>query len=155
MSKCILDDILIGGSCFSECKYNLEIVMERLLYYNVKVNYEKCEFLVEKVEYLGHVICEEGLKPNPSKVEAIIKAPVPQNKAQLQSYSEMLNFYGKFIPNLSDELSIVYKLLRTDVKFECNRLFKKSKDLLCSNQLLAFYDPSKPIIASCVLVLMA
>ena len=53
------------------------------------------------VEYLGHVIDKEGIHPVEKKEEAILAVKPPKNIEQLQSYVGIVNYYGKFIPNLS------------------------------------------------------
>lgn len=55
------------------------------------------EFLLPQIEYLGHLISAEGLKPTTEKVRAIQNAPAPQDSQQLRSF---LGFYSKFLPNL-------------------------------------------------------
>jgi hypothetical protein len=147
---CYLDDIIVGGVNFEECKNNLFDCLKRLNEFNVKINLKKCKLIQPKVDYLGHTISKDGIRPNQEKVKAVCSAPAPQNKQQLQAYLGLLNYYGKFIPNLSMELKDLYRLLRNDVKFvwskECEESFKKSKELLLENNLLELYDPKKPII---------
>lgn len=80
-------------------------------------------------------------------------APAPKNVQQLQSYLGLLNYYGRFIPNLSAELADLYFLLRKDVPFEwnekCELCFEKSKLLIQKHNVLELYDPSKPLIVAC------
>lgn len=151
--KTMMDDILIGGSTLEECKGRLQMVMQKLLQYNVKLKLEKCLFFVDKVKYLGHIVSGQGIEPNPEKVEAVVQAPAPKNVQQLQAYLGLLNFYGKFIPNLSSELHPLHKLLQKDVKFdwvpECEKSFERSKELLLNSDILTLYDPSKPIVLTC------
>ena len=58
-------------------------------------------FLLKEVEYLGHKISAQGLKPSMEKVRAIVEAPQSINITQLKSFLGMLNYYGKFLTNLS------------------------------------------------------
>lgn len=53
-------------------------------------------FMQDSVDYLGHRIDAQGVRTSPSKVEAITKAPGPNNVTELQSFLEMVNYYGKF-----------------------------------------------------------
>ena len=62
---------------------------------------EKCKFLQPAVEYLGHKIDAEGLHTMANKLEAIVQAPKPHNLQELRSFLGLLNYYGKFIPNLA------------------------------------------------------
>ena len=72
----------------------------------------KCSFLQEKVQFLGHVIDAEGLHPSPEKVQAVVEALSPANVTELQSFLRMLQYYGKFLPNLSTLLHPLNNLLR-------------------------------------------
>lgn len=114
------------------------------------MNLQKCKFFENKVKYLGHEISYDGIKPNKEKVTAIIEASIPQNLTQLKGYLGMLNYYGKFLPKLSDTLFPLYQLTKKNICFEwsieCDRAYKASKELLTQNQLLIHYDPNKSII---------
>lgn len=151
--KCYFDDVCIGGKDFDECKRNLELVLDRFEKNNVRVNMDKCKFYRATIEYLGHIISDGSLRPNDKKVEAVLNATPPKNVSQLQSFIGMINYYAKFIPNLSSVLFPLYGLLKKGIHFDWNathnEAFEKCKQLLVSNNVLALYDPSKPIIISC------
>lgn len=150
---CFIDDLLIGGETLEECIVNVRKCLERLEEYNVKVKWEKCKFFKKSVTYLGHVISGEGIRPNPEKVKAIVEAPRLENLTQLRSYLGLINYYGRFIPNLAHEIIELYKLTQKNAIFiwseECQNAFTRSKQLLLSNDLLTHYDQNKPIVIHC------
>lgn len=150
---CFIDDLLIGGETLEKCIENVRKCLERLQEYNVKIKWEKCKFFRKSVTYLGHVISGEGIQPNPEKVRAISDAPKPENLTQLKSFLGLINYYGRFIPNLSQELIELYRLTKKGAPFvwseECNQAFEKCKRLLVTNDLLIHYDPKKPIVIHC------
>lgn len=150
---CFIDDLLIGGNSLEECYANLIAVLDRLVEYNVKIKWEKCKFFQTSVTYLGHEISEEGIRPNKEKIKAVVNAPAPQNLTQVKSYLGLINYYGRFIPNLSSELIELYKLTKKGVNFvwtdACQTAFERSKQLLLDNDLLAHYDPNKQIVVHC------
>ena len=147
-----LDDIIIGGNTIDETKDKLKRVLEKLNTYNVRINVKKCKFYEEDVNYLGHTLTADGVKPSPEKVKAIQEAPMPTNLTKLQAYLGLLNYYSRFIPNLSSELRELYKLMRKGEKFEwsnkCQVSFENSKKLLKKHSLLELYDPEKPIVVA-------
>ena len=63
------------------------------------------------MEYLGHNISAEGLRPTNEKIRAITEAPVPKDTTQLRAFLGLLNYYEKFLKNLSNLLAPLYKLL--------------------------------------------
>ncbi|XP_064475575.1 uncharacterized protein K02A2.6-like [Ornithodoros turicata] len=105
------DDILVTGKDDDDHKKNLDIVLRRLEEAGLRLKLEKCIFMAPRVHYLGHVITEAGLHPDPKKVEAVPKAPAPTNVKTLQSYLGLVNYYRKFLPDLSTVLHPLNKLL--------------------------------------------
>ena len=112
-----LDDVLVTGSSRQDHLDNLERVLKRLESAGATLIKSKCVFLVPSVEYLGHIIDDKGLHPSPEKIRAIKDAPEPQNVTELKSFLGLLNYYAKFLPNLSILLSPLYKLLQKDSKW--------------------------------------
>lgn len=111
---CYLDDILITGKDTNSHVDNLKRVLQRLEDCGLRLNKEKCAFFQNSITYLGHVIDAEGVRPIKEKTEAIDKAPVPRNVSELRSFLALLNYYGKFIPNLASEIKPMTELLHKD-----------------------------------------
>ena len=145
-----LDDLLITGRTIEEHMRNLREVLIRLDRAGLRLNREKCTFLSSNVEYLGHLIDAEGLHPTKKKLDAIIQAPVPSDVSQLKAYLGLINYYGRFLRNLSSELAPLYELLQKQKEFRWTErqqeAFDKSKKLIGASQLLVFYDPDKPLV---------
>lgn len=127
---CYLHDILITGNSDKEHLYTLGTVLQRLQQYGFRLKREKCEFLQQSVEYLGHRIDSEGLHLIPSKLHAITQAPAPQNVQELRSFSGLLNYYGKFIPNLAYLIQPLNSLLQHNHKWK----WSEDCDQVCLSQ---------------------
>ncbi|XP_033637865.1 uncharacterized protein K02A2.6-like [Asterias rubens] len=148
-----LDDILVTGKSESEHIANLDRVLTRLQSAGLRLKQEKCKFFAPEVVYLGHRINATGLHPTMEKVQAIKDAPVPRNVTELKSYLGILNYYAKFLPNLSSLIAPLHCLLRKDTRWSWDtaqdKAFRESKELLVSAQVLVHYNPEKELVLSC------
>ena len=148
----IIDDILIHGKTREEHDENLENVLRRISESGLKLNYEKCEFRKTKIEYFGHDITPEGILPSQRRIEAIKCMKAPTNIKELRRIVGMINYLGRFIPDLASIIQPMTDLLKSsnawywDSKQE--ESFTKVKDLLTKAPVLTFYDQNKPIIVS-------
>ena len=148
-----VDDILVTSKNEEGHLRTLDAAMVRLEEAGLRLRRDKCAYLLDSVEYLGHVITAEGLKPSSKNVEAVMAAPVPQDVSQLRSFLGLMNYYGKFLPNLSSRLSPLYDLLHKGIKWQWTELqeaaFQRAKELLVSSDLLVHFDPDKEISICC------
>ena len=114
---CYQDSILVTGKDQSDHLANLEQVLKRLEEHGLTVQREKCAFMQSSLKYLGHLIDPEGIHPLHDKVKVIKTAPTPNDAAQLRSSLGLVNYYQKFLPNLSDNLYLLHRLLQKDIKW--------------------------------------
>ncbi len=120
---CYQDDILVMGSSVEEHLTRLEEVFRRLQ--------SKCSFLQDSVEYLEHCVDTKGIEAPPKMVEALRQAPSPRNLTELRSCLGLINYYGKFLPNLSTLLQPLNHLLRGGQEWNwteaCEQAFQQAK----------------------------
>ena len=130
VEKCVCkqDDILIGGVSWQENVKILAEVLERLHKYNLHLKMAKCEFLKREVVYLGLKVDDEGLHPVEEKVNAVKRAPVPQNVSELRSFLGMVQYYHPFLPDLATTLAPLHELLKKGVQWtwtkECQQAYE-------------------------------
>ena len=148
-----LDDIIITGTTKEEHLKMLNLILERLQSAGLHLNRTKCFFLQPSLDYLGHRLDEHGIHPTQEKVRAIRDAPEPKNITELRSFLGLINYYGKFLSNLSMTLSPLYILLNKKQKWEWStaqaQAFKLAKEALQADSLLVHYDTEKPLILAC------
>ena len=93
-------------------------VLSRFRKYGVRVGREKCISLQDQVRYLGYVVSRDGIWPEESKIRAIVAASAPHDILSLQSFLGMINFYCRFVPNLSSLLAPLNRLLQDIVQWD-------------------------------------
>ncbi len=117
----IVDDVIVHGRTRQEHDQNLHMVLRRMAEKGVKLNDDKLEVGVSQVQYFGHTLTAQGIKPDPSKVSAINDMPAPRNRAELETVLGMVNYLSKFAQNLAEITSPLRKLLAEDVLFSWDK----------------------------------
>ena len=147
------DDILVSGDNAKDHLMNLRALFKRLEEKGLRCNREKCVFAQVSIDYLGHTLSSRGIAKG-SKVDAILEMPTPKNISTLKSFLASVQFYSKFLPPYFSEITEpLYKLTRKGQQWKWGEeeatSFKKIKRLLCTETVLAHYDPSLPLGLSC------
>lgn len=147
------DDILIKSKSWESNLKRVEQVFDILEKNGLKIRKDKCEFMAEQVKYLGFIVEKNGVRVDPEKVKPILSMPHPSNVSELKSFLGMVNFYGKFIKNLSHHISPLYELLKKGKHwkwtFTHSQIFQKIKKMLCSTEVLTHFDRSLESIVTC------
>ena len=144
-----LDDILVSGSTAQEHLNNLKRLLQRLSDQGLCCCLEKCLFPQPYVKYLGHLSSSRGVAKSP-KVDAVQKMPAPTTVPSLRSFLGSVQFYSKFLPNLSTHLEPLYQQNSQWVwGAEEQAAFDTVKSLLCDDTVLAHFDPLLPIGIAC------
>ncbi|KAL1447039.1 hypothetical protein WDU94_005679, partial [Cyamophila willieti] len=147
------DDIVITGKTETEHLNRLRQVLNKLKECNLTLSSTKCQLFRNKVEFLGYELGELGCSIPENKLKALNEIPVPKDVTQVKSFLGFVNYYSKFLPNMSTVLSPLYELLKKNTKFawseKQNMAFQKVKQMLLSTDVLTHYDPNLDIVVSC------
>ena len=108
----IADDVMIHGQDDSEYDRHLLQVLNKCREIGLKLNPDKGEFSQTSVTFYGNVVSNQGLRPDPRKVDVIMKMPPPQNKTELASFLGMCNYLSIYVPRLSDVTSTLQEVNR-------------------------------------------
>ena len=96
-----MDDVLVYSKTFGEHLAALEAVFARIDENGLRFKAKKCYIGVHEVKFLGHVVCRDGIKPDPDKTKAIREMPVPADAAEMRSALGLFGYYRKFCPGFS------------------------------------------------------
>lgn len=147
-----LDDCILYSHDLQGHMHKLRLVFDRFRNFNLRLQPDKCEFLRREVTYLGHVITDKGVSPNPDKVKAVSEFPTPKNAKDIKSFLGLTGYYRRFIDNFSKLTKPLTCLLKKDAAFHWNieqeQAFALLKDKLISAPLLQYPDFSQPFVVT-------
>ena len=147
-----LNDILVSGNNAEDHVQNLRALLKRLHEKGLRCRLEKCAFAQPEVEYLGHRLSHEGIAKGP-KVDAVKQMPRPHDVSTLKSFLGSVQFYAKFLPNLSTITEPLYCLTKRNVTWrwgaEEEAAFNQLKTMPCADTVLAHFEPNQEIGISC------
>ena len=145
----IADDICVFGKNAAEHTERLRDLMKRAEEKGLVFNPDKCAIGLSHVSFFGHVYSASGISPDPAKVDAIQNLERPKNVAELQSFLGMCTYLSPFIPGFSELTHHLRQMLKENAVVEWTpqacKDFKTLKDVISSDAVLAYYDPSKPV----------
>ena len=110
-----LDDIIIYSSTPEEHLEHIRTVFEKLCDAKLSMKLSKCHFFTKEIQYLGHILGKEGIKPVPAKTEAIKIMHPPVNLKQVHAFLGLVGYYRKFIRNFAKIVKPLTMLTRMDV----------------------------------------
>jgi hypothetical protein len=96
-----IDDILVYLKMKEEHEEHLRIVLQTLRKHKLYAKFDKCDFYQMKIQYLGHVISEEGIAVNPEKIRSIMEWPIPKDVEDIWSFMGITSYYRRFIEGFS------------------------------------------------------
>ncbi|MCG7870381.1 MAG: RNA-directed DNA polymerase, partial [Candidatus Thiodiazotropha taylori] len=148
-----LDDLIIHAKSFEEHLRRLDQVFTRLGMAGLKLKSSKCNLLQREVVFLGHVVTEQGLKPDVSKIKCIKEWPVPKTLRDVRSFIGFCSYYRRFIRSFSQRAAPINKLLEAGQPFvwteNCQKSFEDLKSALTGNEVMAFPQDNELFIVDC------
>jgi len=148
-----IDDILIYSSTAGEHEQHLRVVLEKLRQNQLYAKFSKCDFWLEKVAFLGHVLTAEGVAVDPAKIEAVKEWEQPRNVTDIRSFLGLAGYYRRFIENFSKIAKPMTNLLKKTNEFEwtpeCEHSFQTLKQKLTTTPILALPDIQKDFVVYC------
>ena len=141
-----IDDILVYSKSVNEHRKHMRLVLERLRNNQLYAKFDKCQFWLTQVGFLGHIVSVERISVDPQKVAAVSNWEQPRNVTEVRSFLGLAGYYRRFIQNFSTIALPLTKLTRKGVKFEwdasCEQSFQELKRRLTQAPVLALPDDS-------------
>ena len=143
-----LDDIITFSKDEEEHLEHLRIIFQQLKEAGLKLKRSKCGFIKRHIQYLGHLISQDGIQPFLEKLESIRDMPAPRNPKEIKQFLGLAGYYHKFVPRFSALSIPLTQLTHKDVLFEwtkeCQAVFQMLKYALFEHPILRYPDPAKP-----------
>jgi len=143
-----MDDILIYSSNDIEHRQHVRRVLERLRQHRLYANRKKCEFGRRSVHFLGHVISNDGIAMDKSKVSAINQWPTPKSVDDVRSFVGLAGYYRKYVHRFGQIAAPLFDLLKKDERFAwtaaAQKAFDELKSALMSGPVLIIPDDTLP-----------
>ncbi|GKB84984.1 putative reverse transcriptase domain-containing protein [Tanacetum coccineum] len=136
-----IDDILVYSKDEEEHGKHLKIILELLKKERLYAKFSKCDFWLDSVQFLGHVIDRSGVHVDPAKIEAIKNWAAPTTPMEVRQFLRLVGYYWRFIEGFSLIYKPLAKLTQKDKKYEWGKeeeeAFQTLKQKLCSASILA------------------
>lgn len=149
-----IDDILIASDNFEQHLEHLRLVFERLEKFGIVINLSKCVFGAQQIEFLGHLIDANGIRPIPSRVEAICNLKRPTTVKELRQALGIFNFYRRFLKNSATTQAPLNEFLKGSKKNDTRTIdwttetinaWESCKTDLANATLLVHFKPNAPL----------
>jgi len=148
-----IDDILIYSKSREEHAEHLRLVLSVLREKQLYAKLSKCEFWMDEVQFLGHVISAQGIAMDPAKVKVVVKWESPKSATEIRSFVGLAGYYRRFIEGFSKIVAPLTLLTRKDHPFtwtdQCEEGFQELKRRLTSAPILVIPDVGKPFEIYC------
>eukprot|EP00253_Pinus_taeda_P018429 PITA_18429 len=145
-----IDDILIYSRSQEEHEEHLRMVLQTLREHQLYAKFSKCDFFIEEIQYLGHVITKEGIAVDPEKIKTIMEWPIPKDVADIRSFMGLAGYYRRFVEGFSRIAYPITSLQKKGKVFkwtpECQQSFDRLKHLLTTAPILSIADPNKDYV---------
>ncbi|WVZ24644.1 hypothetical protein V8G54_003188 [Vigna mungo] len=148
-----IDDILIYSKNRAEHEDHLRMVLGVLREKQLYAKLSKCEFWMDQVQFLGHVISAGGIAVDPAKVRVVLEWETPRSVSNVRSFVGLAGYYRRFIEGFSKIVAPLTQLTRKDQLFvwtnRCESSFQELKQRLTNAPVLVIPDVNQPFVVFC------
>ena len=149
----LIDDILIYTRFEEEHASHLRVALQSLKDCQLIAKFNKCEFWLQSVAFLGHVVSSEGIRVDPQKIEAVKQCPKPTSAIDIRSFLGLTSYYKWFAEGFSSIASPLTRLTQKMVKFQCSddceKIFAELKTRFTTALVLTLLEGSDGYVIYC------
>jgi hypothetical protein len=156
LDKCVIvfiDDILIYSKTKAEHEGHLRSILELLKREQLYAKFSKCEFWLKEVQFLGHIISNQGIHVDPGKIEAVKTWLTPKTPTDIRSFLGLAGYYRRFISNFAKIAVPLTELTQKNKAFTWNleqeTAFQTLKLKLCQAPILSLPDGTEDLVVYC------
>lgn len=139
-----MDDVIILAKDKEQALVRLKETFDIASKFGLRFKWKKCQFLCDRIEYLGYDISPGKIRPSNLKINAVKKFPQPRTVKQVQSFLGLSGYFRKFIPDYSRVAKPLSDLLKRDTQFrfgdEQREAFNKIRHALIQRPALLMYN---------------
>jgi hypothetical protein len=143
-----IDDILVYSKSTEEHEEHLWVMLQQLWDHQLYAKFSNCEFWINEVPFLGHMISPEGIDVDPGRVRDILDWKPPKSLHHVRSFLSLAGYYRRFILNFCKISKPITEQLKKRNKHvwskDCDDDFQTLKKLLKTSSVLALPDIAKP-----------
>lgn len=144
---------MMSGRDWEKHNKSLAQLLQRLEEHNLTLRREKCEFGKVSIDFHRHLFTQEGLKPSPTKIQAVQNCAPPASKEELVSFLQMVAYLSRYISNFSSQCKPLQKLTKVNANFEWTteqeKAFKDLKATITAAPVLVPYHPDHETLIIC------
>jgi len=142
-----IDDLIIASESEEAHLKDIDEVLQRIIQFGMKIRLEKCSWARSRVQFLGHLIGSDGIRPNPEKVRIIKDYPAPTTAAEMKSFLGLISYFRRFIAGFAKTAAPLYSSTTDeDIKWteEMHKSFEALKGALITEPVLVAPRLGKP-----------
>ena len=150
-----IDDLIVFSTSFAEHIRDLGHVFMKLKEHGLTLKLKKCRFFADEVEYLGHIIAKDGIRPNPAKTQTIQNVQLDRRKKAIQAFLGLTGYYRRFVKNYAKTARPLYQMCKdnVDIKKEWgpnqDAALETLRMALVSHPVLCHPDWDRPFRVTC------
>jgi len=147
---CYIDDVIVYAADNLQLLQRIDCVLTKFQRNGLKVKPSKCVLFRTEIDFLGHLVNQHGILPQPEKLKAIKEWPVPRCLREVRAFVGLASYYRRFVNDFASKAEPLTALTRAGLRFNwtdrAQTAFEKLKDALLETPVLAFPYPNKPCI---------